>query len=294
MHCAHWTIHRRARAAKACGCAHAGATAIVTAAAWVACRRSSGAISMLRPKRAREPGCVGERYRRPQLDHCVPGGFVAVDADKALDYQRALATFTLIAAESETVQGLLQNTTAQVSRVTHIRHVKVLRYRPDRGDLLIEAGVGWKPGVVGHVTIASDHSSPPGRSMQTGTPVVIEDLPNDPEYRCPEVLREHGIVSVVNVPVFVSGKHWGVLEVDSMEKTSFDDYDTYSLSIFANILGLSLAQRLAEAEAVAAASKVAKSRSQTDFLLRELQHRMKNNLQVIASFLALQRRQATG
>jgi two-component sensor histidine kinase/putative methionine-R-sulfoxide reductase with GAF domain len=219
---------------------------------------------------------------------------VAVDADKALDYQRALATFTRIAAESETVQGLLQNTTAQVSRVTHIRHVKVLRYRPDRGDLLIEAGVGWKPGVVGHVTIASDHSSPPGRSMQTGAPVVIEDLPNDPEYRCPEVLREHGIISVINVPVFVSGKHWGVLEVDSMEKTSFDDYDTYSLSIFANILGLSLAQRLAEAEAVAAASKVAKSRSQTDFLLRELQHRMKNNLQVIASFLALQRRQATG
>lgn len=219
---------------------------------------------------------------------------MAVEADKALDYQRALATFTRIAAESETVQGLLQNTTAQVSRITHIRHVKILRYRPDRGDLLIEAGVGWKPGVVGHVTITSDHYSPPGRSMQTGAPVIIEDLPNDPEYRYPDVLREHGIISALNVPVFVSGKHWGVLEVDSMEKTSFDDYDTYSLSIFANILGLSLAHRVAEAQALAAASDVAKSRSQTDVLLRELQHRMKNNLQVIASFLALQRRQAAG
>ena len=67
---------------------------------------------------------------------------ILVDPDKALRYQRSLATFTRIVSEAESEQRLLQNAAAQVARITHIRHVKVLRYRPDQGDLLIEAGVG--------------------------------------------------------------------------------------------------------------------------------------------------------
>ena len=219
---------------------------------------------------------------------------VLVDPHKALSYQRSLATFTRIVGEADSEQRLLQNAAAQVARITHIRHVKVLRYRPDQGDLLIEAGVGWKPGVVGHVSFGADRHSSPGRSLQTGSPVACEDIRNDPEFRYAEVLREHGIISVLNVPIFVDGSHWGVLEVDTVEKTEFEEFDVHSLSVFANIIGLSLAQRLAQAAALQAATDTTSTRSQTEILLRELQHRMKNNLQVIVSFLALQRRQSSG
>ena len=217
-----------------------------------------------------------------------------MDLNKALAYQRALATFTRIVGEAESEARLLQNAAAQVSRITHIRHVKVLRYRPDQGDLLIEAGVGWRPGVVGHVSFGADRHSSPGRSLQTGAPVMSEDIRNDPEFRYSDVLREHGIISVLNVPVFVAGKHWGVLEVDTIEKTVFEEFDIHSLSAFADIIGLSLALHLARGETMQVASDITNSRTQTEVLLRELQHRMKNNLQVIVSFLALQRRQSSG
>ena len=216
-----------------------------------------------------------------------------MDQHKAIAYQRALAAFARIVGEAYSEQRLLQNAAAQVARVTHIRHVKILRYRPDQGDLLIVAGVGWKPGVVGHVSFGADRHSSPGRSLQTGAPVTCEDVRNDPEFRYPDVLREHGIVSVLNVPVFVFGKHWGVLEVDTIEKTVFEEFDIHSLSIFADLIGLSLAQRLAQADTLEAATEVTSSRKQTELLLRELQHRMKNNLQGIVSFLELQRRQSS-
>lgn len=216
-----------------------------------------------------------------------------VDSEKALGYQRALATFTRIVDEADTEHRLLQNAAAQVARITHIRHVKLLRYRPDQGDLLIEAGVGWKPGVVGHVSFGADRHSSPGRSLQTGAPVISEDIRNDPEFRYADVLREHGIISVLNVPIFVSGKHWGVLEVDTIEKVQFEEFEVHSLSVFADIIGLSLAQRLAQGDTLKAATDITNSRKQTELLLRELQHRMKNNLQIIVSFLALQRRQSS-
>jgi len=187
---------------------------------------------------------------------------------------------------------LLHNAAAQVARITHIQHVKVLRYRPDRGDLLVEAGVGWKPGVVGHVSFGADRFSAPGRSMQTGAPVAVEDIANDPEFRYADVLREHSIVSVLNVPIFVDGTHWGVLEVDTVEKTTFAEFEVHSLSIFANILGVSLAKDAAQNAAAKAASLINDSKSETEIMLRELQHRMKNNLQVIVSFLALQGRES--
>src|SRR3954468_7634067 len=87
------------------------------------------------------------------------------------DYQHALAALSRAASESLPPDRLMHYVTAQVSRVTHIRHVKVMRYRPDRGDLLIVAGVGWKSGVVGKVTLAIDSASPAGRTIQTVRPV---------------------------------------------------------------------------------------------------------------------------
>ena len=209
---------------------------------------------------------------------------------RLLDYQRALAGFSRVAGDVMPLERLLHHATAQVSRVTGIKRVKVLRYRPERADLHIVAGVGWKPGVVGALAMSADQSSPPGRCLQTAAPVAIEDLPNSTEFRLSSLLREHGIVSLLNVPVRVDSQIWGVFEVDAETPRRFDDGDVGFLTTFANILGMALQRLEIERSLLDSLAQSAQAEARSEVLLKELQHRVKNNFQVIISFLSLQRR----
>lgn len=211
---------------------------------------------------------------------------------RLLEYQRAFMAFTRVASEAHAPEWLMQYLTALVSRLTQVRHVKVLRYRPEQADLLIEAGVGWKPGVVGHVTMSTDRQSPPGRALQTGIAVVIDDLPNSMEYRYSSLLREHGIVSVVNVPIQVEGSTWGILEVDHARPRHFDEIDVNFLTTLATILGMALQRCQTERNMAAAAEEHRQAAARAAMLLRELQHRTKNNFQIILAILSLKGRHA--
>lgn len=208
------------------------------------------------------------------------------------EYQRALMSFSGATSEGLPPDRLMQHACAQVSRVTAIRHVKVMRYRPDHGDLLVVAGVGWRPGVVGNATFSIDNTSPAGQAIQTATVVVVENLADDPEFNSSDLLREHGISALVNAPVMIDGKTWGVLEIDSEIPKIFDDRDTEFLLTYANMLGTALARYETEQRMLALADEHIRAKSLWETLARELQHRTKNNLQTIMSFLSIQRRSA--
>jgi two-component system, sensor histidine kinase PdtaS len=65
-------------------------------------------------------------------------------------HQRILRDFGRIALEDLEIGSLLQRAVAQAARATGVRHTKIMRYRTEQGDLLAEAGFGWRRGVVGN------------------------------------------------------------------------------------------------------------------------------------------------
>ena len=208
-------------------------------------------------------------------------------------YGEILTDFGRMAPEASDVDRLLQLACVQAARGIGIGHSKVLRYRPESGDLLIVAGVGWKPGVVGDTSLGADVASPPGRALQTRQTVAQDDAPDDPEFRYAPVLREHGIVSLLNAPIVIDGAVWGVLEVDSETSRHFGADDTWFLSALANVLGLALHGRMSLQRASEAEASTALALAQERTLLDELRHRSKNDLQLILSMLILQKRKQT-
>jgi two-component sensor histidine kinase/ActR/RegA family two-component response regulator len=237
-----------------------------------------------------------ERLRRQQAALAGFGGFALGECDLG----KVLTEAARICAE-----GL------------NVPFCKVCRYRSEENDLLVEAGVGWHRGVIGHVVSQANESSPQGRAFITGQPVICGDLTTDASFILPAFYAEHGIVSTVDVVIKKKdGKPYGVLEIDNPVQHDYDHHDIDFLTGFANVLAeavdtskrsatlqnavdrmqdmladrdrLLLAKNLVLSEKSALLKKEAKLLEEKEVLAQELQHRVRNNLQLVYGMLSKQ------
>ena len=207
---------------------------------------------------------------------------MAEDAEKRLLEERAkFADFGLLAVEGADLDELLHQAAVEAARSLDVSYVKVLQYLPDEKCFLVRQGVGWGEGVVGAARIAADIESPAGYALQTGRPVISNELHKEERFRIPQLLREHGVKSAANVIIKARENIFGVLEADSREPRTFGEDDLKFLQGYATLLAFAIEQaRLHEQHAQLAA--------QHELLLQELQHRVKNNNQSLLSLLRLQ------
>src|ERR1700730_1845727 len=176
--------------------------------------------------------------------------------DQVRRYVRVFVDMGRAAGESSDQNRFLDQVVVQVARAVEIDHVKVLRYRRRETDLLVAAGFGWKEGIVRSATLSADLRSPPGRSFQTAQPVVIKNFDAQDDFIHSGLLKEHGIISLVNVPVLIEGAAWGVLEVDSTTPRDFTQDTIEFLTATAALIGAFLQGHrgeLSEAARLAAA-----------------------------------------
>ena len=222
--------------------------------------------------------------------------------EKLLRQQAALANFGGFAFGENDLQKILTEAARICAQSLSVPYAKICRFRADHNDLLVEAGCGWKAGVVGYVVSPADETSTQGRAFVTGKPVILEDLSQNNSYALPPFYADHKVVATADVLIKGKGGPWGVLEVDSTTVREFDQHDIDFLTGFANVV----------AEAVDTAGRttvlrttinqmetliVEKDRLLTereallvekDVLAEELQHRVRNNLQLVSGMLRQQ------
>lgn len=213
----------------------------------------------------------------------------ALELEKVRRHVRILVDLGRLAGEGTDFDRFLDQAVVQVARAVKIDHVKVLRYRREASDFIVAAGVGWRHGVVRAATLSADLHSAPGRSFQTAEPVIVHDFADQAEYLLSDFLRQHGIVSLANAPILTGGAAWGVLEVDSTIPRDFG-HDTINFLLAAGALIGAFVGRYGgdpAADRLTAAMIEAQNR---EVLLRELQHRVRNNFQLILASIAIQKR----
>jgi two-component sensor histidine kinase len=203
------------------------------------------------------------------------------DRERWIRRQSALAEFGRQALMVDDLDVLLHEAVVLAAQGLGIDRAKVMECLPGGDKLLMRAGTGWKPGLVGNLVVDAGSKSAGGFTLYTGKPVIADDIENEKRFDVPEFLRDHGIKSLINVIIQGKNEAFGVLEVDSAQRRSFNQEDVDFLQSYANVL----AAAIDRSKANEALAKLADERA---VLLRELQHRVKNNLQIITSLLNMQ------
>jgi two-component sensor histidine kinase/CheY-like chemotaxis protein len=228
--------------------------------------------------------------------------------------QAALAGFGSFALGERDLRKVLTEAACVCAEGLGVPYCKVCRYRPEENDLLVEAGVGWHQGVIGHVVSRADETSPQGRAFITGEPVICGDLSKDTSFVLPAFYAEHGIVSTVDVVIKKEGQPYGVLEIDNPKQHDYDEHDIVFLTGFANVLAEAVNTSKRNDSLQNAVDRMEEMVSDRDRLLavkgslleeknrlldekivlgQELQHRVRNNLQLVYGMLSKQLHDAT-
>jgi two-component sensor histidine kinase len=215
---------------------------------------------------------------------------------KLLRQQTAIARFGSFALREGDLLKVLTEAARVCAESLNVPFAKVCRYRAAENDLLIEAGHGWKADVIGTIESA-DPSSPQGRAFVTGEPSICNDLRKDNDFELPGFYATHSVVSTVDVVIHVKddAQPYGVLEIDNDRQHDYDQHDIDFLTGFANVLAEAVATsaRTATLQDTIARMKVLvedKDRllDQKKVLAEELQHRVRNNLQLVYGMLSKQ------
>lgn len=134
-----------------------------------------------------------------------------------------------------------------VANTLNVEYSQVLELQPDvENVLLMRAGVGWRDGLVGSLTLSADPDSQMGYTLLSSEPVIVENGPTEQRFRVSQHLQEHNIIS--SISVIIDGENWpfGVIGAHTTQQRIFTKDDINFLQSVANILAQVIERVLAE------------------------------------------------
>jgi PAS domain S-box-containing protein len=160
------------------------------------------------------------------------------DLEHMVRRQRVLADFGAFALHSEDIGQVLTEACRLVATAMGTGRALILEIEPDDRHLLVRAGAGWPPEIIGSVrTPMAEPGSEPD-AIEAGRPVVTRDIATEDRFDIPAFMRHAGVVALMNVPIVVpGGQPFGLLQVDSTEPRDFGAEDVEFLRTYATILG---------------------------------------------------------
>jgi two-component sensor histidine kinase len=161
------------------------------------------------------------------------------------------------------LQVFFDDTVAITARILDVDFVKILELVPGDAELLLRAGVGWKPGLVGHAHVSTVRGSQAGYALTARGPVIVEDLATETRFESPTLLHEHGVVSGLSCSIAGrDGRAYGVLGVHTGTLRRFTESDVSFLAAVANVIAGAIQRRQLD--------------QRQELMIRELRHRSGN------------------
>jgi PAS domain S-box-containing protein len=177
--------------------------------------------------------------------------------------QEALARLGERALTETDLQVFFNEAITTVGEILDVELALVLELLPGDAELLLRAGVGWQPGLVGTANVSTGRDSLAGYTLAAGRPVIVEELASETRFSGPQLLHDHGVVSAITTPIAGrDGRAYGVLGAHTCKHRKFHDFDVSFLAAVANVVAGAIQRRQLD--------------QRHELMIRELRHRSGN------------------
>ncbi len=155
-----------------------------------------------------------------------------------LRHQTTLARFGELALRSNDLDEILTEACRLAGEALGTELAKVVELQEDGKTLVVRAGVGWKPGVVGVAKITADADTSEGHALRTGEPMISPDMATETRFKYSQFPIDNNVRAIANV-LIIGGQGkppFGILQIDSHVPRQFTESDTLFLRSYANLV----------------------------------------------------------
>jgi PAS domain S-box-containing protein len=168
----------------------------------------------------------------------------------------AAAQFVSLVHREVDVQDLMDAAAMLTAEALGVEYCDVFELEDSVKSFKLVSGVGWASELVGSATVSSGTDSVPGYTLAEKKPVIVEDLKSVKRFKGPSLLKDHGVVSGLSVPM-VSGEFvFGVMGAHSTQSRDFSDDDINFLEAVAGLLVAAVLRKRAKEELQRASEKL--------------------------------------
>jgi signal transduction histidine kinase len=113
------------------------------------------------------------------------------------------------------------------------------------GRVLFQAGAGWEENLLGQ-TASPFGAIPATQVLLQQTPIIVEDLSTDERFPDASLLRDHHVISSLNVPLYGRDRPFGVLGVHSTQRREFTADEVAFVQLVANVVSAAVQRQRSE------------------------------------------------
>ena len=224
------------------------------------------------------------RWTRPEVELLALIGDLAAGALERAGLndglQRQVQELSALARVSQTITApiypdeMLRVVVEMAAQIMRAQATALLLFDEEKEELVLRAAYGLSRAHAASSPIQVQDSLT-GQAVMRGEPIVVRDLTSDQRYRNRELAEGEGLLSFLAVPLRVRDKIIGAFNCYMGEVHDFDSKEIELFSTLANQTALALENA---------------NLAMNSMLVREMHHRVKNNLQMVAMLLRLQLR----